>query len=277
LLKGISVSEQFYPNPHLRAMRDIDLMVEHDDLPIVESALLSLGYCRRSHNPPEFYETHHHATPLYHPQRNVWIEVHRRLFAETSPVCSDFVFGADNIKTELRASEFRGRRVQRLSDELQIVYLAAHWASDLTRIGGMTVMLDMIYLFRKNQSVRWDRILEWLEGGAASASVHLLLTYLARSRLVEVPPEVLRELRQLQRSFGRASLAAAHAMIDRYIVNGAEIGHLMNQRNFEIVWNSLLRPCRPSRRLPRLVWNLLPSRVWLRQLASHRETARPAG
>src|SRR5207249_4222165 len=140
--------------------------------------------------------------------------------------------------------------------------LASHWASDFGRLGGMIAMLDLIYLLRGVPSIRWDRILQWLDGGAAAASVYLLLTYLARHDLIELPPAVLREMSRQQRSFGRVSLGIVHAILDRYVTNGREFGLLMTERNFEILWDTLLLPRAPTRRLPLLFWRLLPSRVW---------------
>jgi hypothetical protein len=266
LLKGISVREQFYPEPHLRPMRDIDFLVAQDAVSFVESALMRIGYCRRSENPPEYYETHHHTMPFVHPRTGVWVEVHRGLFPARDPVAADGVFSADNVAAERRPSEFRGRPVYRLSEELQIVYLASHWASDFSRVGGMVAMLDMIYLLKNARTIRWNQILEWLDGGVASASAYLLLTYLARHRLVELPREILHDVSLRQRSFGRISLGIVHAMIDRYVTNGGEFDRLMSSRNFNTLWETLLRPHHPSRRLPQVFWNLLPSRVWFVRL-----------
>jgi hypothetical protein len=266
LLKGISISDQFYPEPHLRPMRDIDFLVEQDAIPVVESALLGMGYRQQSENPPEFYEAHHHTTPFYHPRTRVWVEVHQRLFPVWSPVGSDKVFSIDNVRTERRPAEFRGRPVDRLSDELQVVYLASHWAIDFRRLGGMVAMFDMIYLLRNARSIRWNRILEWLDGAVAAGPMYLLLTYLARHELVELPPGILGDLFRQQRSFGPASLKIVHALIDRYVTNGREFGLLVSDRNFKILWETLLLPRRASRRLPLVLWNLLPSRVGLIQL-----------
>ena len=38
--------------------------------------------------------------------------------------------------------------VRRLSLELQLVYLASHWAQDFTRIGGLVALADTIYLLK---------------------------------------------------------------------------------------------------------------------------------
>jgi len=263
LLKGISVSEQFYPDPDIRLMRDIDFLVEQNDVPTVESILLRLGYRRRSEYPQEFYQAHHHTTPFFHSQKKLWVEVHRALHPRWKPVGLDKVFSADNIKAERRPAEFRGRLVNHLSNELQVVYLASHWAFDFRRVGGTVAMFDLIYLLKHAQSICWTRILEWVDGAIAATPVYLLLTYLNRHGLVELPPGFLGELSLRQRSVGRASLWMLHAMIDRYITNGCEFGLLVRERNFRIVWDTLLLPSLPSRRLLVVFWSLLPSRAWL--------------
>jgi len=175
LLKGISIGEQHYPEPHLRLMGDIDVLVDQGIIRTVESLLLRLGYCRYSENPPAFYDTHHHLTPLFHPGKRVWVEIHRGLFPADSPVASDRVFGLENLRRELRLSEFRGRPVNRLSDELQVVYLASHWAFGFSRVRGMVGMLDLIYLLKKAPGLRWERILDWLDGSIAATYVYVLL------------------------------------------------------------------------------------------------------
>ena len=275
LLKGISVSAQVYPEIHLRPMRDIDFLVDEDAIPAVESVLLELGYQRRPTEPPEFYRAHHHTTPFFHPQKKVWVEVHRALFSVRSPVGSDRVFSGDNVKAARLRTELRGRPVNRLSDELQLVYLASHWAygSGFVRVGGMVAMLDMIYLLRNARSVRWDQILDWLDGAAAATPVYLLLAYLDQYGLVDLPPGVLGELSRRQRSFGRASLKMLHATIDRYVTDGCEFGALVSERSFYILWRTLLLPQRPSRKLPLVLWNLLPSRDGLVRLVMPRSSS----
>lgn len=266
LLKGISVCSQHYPEPHLRVMRDIDVLVDREAIPTVESRLLRLGYLPRSEYPRAFYETHHHTTPFFHPRTRVWVEVHRGLFPSGSGLGADRVFALENIRAELRPSEFHGRRVNRLSDELQLVYLASHWAFGLTRVGGVVGVLDAVYLLTNVRALHWERVLGWLDGAVASAYVYLLLTYLARHRLVDVPADVLSALWSRQRSFGHANLKALQVIIDRYVTGGREFGVLMSARNFEIIRETLLSPGWPTRNALRLVWNLLPSRVGLREL-----------
>jgi hypothetical protein len=262
LLKGISLCEQYYPEPHLRTMGDIDILVDDEALPILRARLIELGYRPRSHYPPEFYEAHHHTTPLFHARRGVWVEIHRALFPPSSRVGADEVFGREQLRSELQPSVFRGRPVNRLGDELQLVYLASHWAFGFRRQRGMVGILDVIRILDQ-ASLRWERILPWLEGSFASTYVYLLLTYLARRGLTDIEPTVLEGLRRGQRSFGRANLAALHAVIDRHVLQGRPFDRVVSERTFGILWQALLSPGRPSRNMLRLGWNLLPSRAWL--------------
>jgi hypothetical protein len=265
LLKGISICEQFYPEPHLRFMGDIDVLAEPTSAPIVEACLLELGYRRRSKYPSEFYEAHHHLTPLFHPRTRVWVEIHRGLFPVHSRVGAERAFGLANVAAELRPSTFRTHPVNRLSDELQVVYIASHWAFGLRRVGGIVGMLDLVYLLGRSRALRWPRIFEWLNGSLASTYVYVLLSYLSDHRLVALAPDVLGELFARQRSFGRANLKVLHALLDRYVTEGREFGALVSARNFGILWKELQWPRSPSGNALRAVWSLRPSRAWLRR------------
>src|SRR5262249_17704820 len=44
LLKGISMCQQFYPEPHLRPMVDIDILSKSISAPLIEARLLEIGY-----------------------------------------------------------------------------------------------------------------------------------------------------------------------------------------------------------------------------------------
>lgn len=270
LLKGISACTELYPEPHLRPMRDIDFLVATEDLAKTESALFGLGYRQESNRPRHYYETHHHTMPFRHPRTGVWVEVHRGLCAAGSEVGSDPAFSAERVSAERRISEFRGRPVYRLSAELQIVYLAAHWAYDFQPAGGLVAMLDVIHLLKRARSIRWEHVLSWLDGAIAANAVYLLLTYLDRHGLVELPAGLIGDIARRQRAFGRASLHLLHAIIDRYETNGRPLGPLMSERNCPIVWECLLRPEPELEKLVRIVWRLLPSRYRLMRAAPSR-------
>jgi hypothetical protein len=78
LLKGISISDQYYPDPHLRAMGDVDVLVPPLASATVESMILKLGYTRAPLS--QYRKGAHHGAPLFHPGRGVSVEVHHALF-----------------------------------------------------------------------------------------------------------------------------------------------------------------------------------------------------
>ena len=253
LLKGISVCEQYYPAPHLRLMRDIDLLVADDARPAVEALLRELGWEPRSARPDAFYETHHHSAPLVHPRRGVWIELHRDLMPPESELARERVFAAANVGNETRPAVFRGRPTTRLSDELQLVYLAVHWGRHFHAQGGLFAMLDAIYLLRvAGERLDWTRILDWLRGSASAAHLYLLLTYLMRHRITHVPAETLRDLRRCQRGFGAVNLRLAHGLVDVYMVNGRPHGRLLSGARVSRLWRTLLSRGSPSGNLARI-------------------------
>ncbi|HEY7318594.1 MAG TPA: nucleotidyltransferase family protein [Candidatus Binatia bacterium] len=221
LLKGSSTGSEFYPQPYLRVMRDLDLLVDPAEQPRLETILLQMGFRQQSSNSHEFYATHHHSMPFYHRENRVWVEVHRGLFPPSNPLARLPVFGASNISAELRPSSFKGIPVMRLSRELQIVYTASHWALELRREGGLFALLDIIYLLKKiPHPIRWETIFNWVEHSIAGTHLCLVLSYLSENNIVELDGSILAELFSRQKSFGRLNLKIAHSLITRYVAAG---------------------------------------------------------
>ncbi|MGH7830581.1 MAG: nucleotidyltransferase family protein, partial [Candidatus Binatia bacterium] len=159
-------------------------------------------------------------------------------------------FSPENVLAQRRRSEFHGREVYRLSAELQLVYLAAHWAQDFKCLGGMIALVDAIFLLRRaGGELRWDRIIHWIQGSVAATYLYLLLSYMDRYQLVKMAREMMRELFLAQPSFGRVSLKVAHLLIDRFFVTGKSFGPVLSERNVSIVWKTLLLPGPSSKNL----------------------------
>jgi Uncharacterised nucleotidyltransferase len=242
LLKGISISEECYPEPHLRLMRDVDLLIEKESLSTVKTTLQQLGYRQRSEGAAH-YRTHHHAEPFFHEEKQVWVEVHHALFSPHRRAASAWVFSPQNIAAQLRPSRFQGREVRRLSLELQIIYLAAHWAQDFARVGGMVALADTIYLLKHaGDELSWEWVLSAVYRSLPATYLYLLLSYLKRFDLVEIAPEIIRELSLSQRSFGNLGLKTIHNMIDRYFMAPTRFGPMLSERTVAIIWRTLILP-----------------------------------
>jgi hypothetical protein len=259
LLKGIALASEYYPEPHLRPMRDVDLLVDEGGVPEMEAVLERLGYRRQTSLPPEFYAGHHHTAPFRHPVSGVWVEVHHRLFRPEIGVARDGLFDLEHVRAQRRPLAFRGHSAFRLTDELRLVQVACHWGQELQPVGGMVAMLDLIYvLSRSGSRFDWDRVLGWLEGSRSARYVYVLVTYLARHRLIEVPARVSPSLCASTGDIGAGTLAVLHWLIDRYVVAGCPLRFPMIGRNLDIVWGTLLMPRPPLPRGLLVPWHLLP-------------------
>jgi hypothetical protein len=260
LLKGISISEQCYPEAHLRLMRDVDLLVAKESLSTATSVLHRLGY-RQLSNGGARYDKHHHLEPFFHQEKQVWVEVHHALFSAERRASSASIFSRENLAAQLRPSRFQGAEVCRLSLELQLIYLASHWAQDFARIGGLVALADTIYLLKHaGAGFSWEWILKAVSRSMPATYLYLLLSYLLRYDLVKIAPEILRELACSQPSFGNLGLKTIHRMIDDYLVKATGFGPLLSERSVGIIWKTLMLP---GPTLPKLV--LIPINLSLPQ------------
>jgi hypothetical protein len=258
LLKGCSVASEFYPETHLRVMRDLDVFVEAKDQPIIESLLFEMGFRQQSTNTAAYYLTHHHSMPFYHSPTGVWVEIHHGLFPQASRLSALPVFSRDNIAAESRLCQVDGIAVKRFTPELQIVYTASHWALgliDLKHRGGLFAFLDTIFILRGAQhGLRWKIIFDWVGNSLAATHLYLLLSYLQYKNIVCIDQDILRELFGRQKSFGMTNLKIAHWLITRYLVVGTVP---LARGKLSILWENLLRDQGPSMNLATFVRQVL--------------------
>ena len=149
------------------------------------------------------------------------------------------------------------REVRRLSLELQLIYLASHWAQDFARIGGLVALADTIYLLKHaGADFSWEWILSAVYRSVPATYLYLLLSYMVRYDLVTIGPEIMHELSISQRSFGSLSLKTIHRMIDDYFVRATEFGPLLSERTVGIIWKTLMLPGPTLRKLVLIPVNL---------------------
>ena len=263
LLKGISISDQHYPAPHLRPMGDIDILVPERDSQLVESAILRLGYIPMSGF--QLDEDSYHGVPLFHPERAVWVEVHTGLFPNTSRLRRNGLFGPANVAAHSITSSYDGRPVFRLTDELQLVYIASYWLRDVSMHGVhpsfVIPLLDAIYLLKASrQTLDWDGLLGWLDNDMATASLYIMLAYLYRCGLDESASPILSRLASRQNIIGARELRIIDVMLDTYLLGGRKFMGSFGDRHPMIeptVWHSLLAPGPYAGKLVSLPWNLV--------------------
>ncbi len=255
LLKGISISRQYYPAGHLRPMSDIDLLVPDAARQGLEAEFLRRGYRQ---GPARMGPDPHHGEPLFDPQRQVWVELHSALFPGHSRLRQGRLFSHPGIAEETLAATLEGQPVGRLSNELQLIYIASYWARDISTHGihaGFVVpVLDAVCLLTAaDPPLNWERLFRLLDNRVAAASLLILLTYLSRHEVVAIPADVLARLATGQDIAGRAERAILQTMVHRYLVGGRPFRPFHSWH----IWTNLIQPGSAAGKLIRLPWNIL--------------------
>jgi hypothetical protein len=258
MLKGMSTSVTLYPAAHLRPMGDIDILVQSEALPMFEQMLKRCGYQERSRLPPEFYRSHHHAMPLFHPEKQVWIELHTALVRPTSPSARDYVFSQENIFSNLVTRPHAGFQLSHLRPELALVHLCTHLVEDTKWDRAVFAILDLALLLRHHAAdIDWERVNSWLRGTSAIGYVAPLLSYLLSSGFANDSRTDKGFPVQRGALTDRAVEMLIHKIIDRYIVEGERFGAFRSEPNITNIWTTLFRQNSSRQKLTLLPWNLM--------------------
>lgn len=237
-LKGMSISTEFYPKPYYRNMRDIDILVEQHELKQVEQLMQTLGYEQKSHLPNTFYETHHHTKPWQHKMNDIWFEIHTRLVPESSPYYSTKVFSLTTINNNKHRNNIEGKEIYRLSPELQIIYIATHWAEEFKQTGGLFAFID-IALIINNTQLDWEKLIHWANEPYVANYFYITLSYLTRNNLVK-DTSVKQRLKRINHSLGFIDILLFNKLIDNYLLIGKPFGRILTINNISILWKLLL-------------------------------------
>lgn len=262
LLKGISISDQHYPVAHERPMGDIDILVPEDRREAIETALILRGYDRSDF---EMDEGSCHGVPLLHHERKVWVEVHTALFPKEAALQNNHLFSPSHIASQSIASTFHGRPIRRLTNELQLVYIASYWLRDLTdnRIhpSFLPPLFDAIYLLKASgQTLDWDGLLGWLDNDMAITSLYVMLAYVCRSGLDESASRIIPRLAAGQDIVGSAELGLILAILDRYLIGNKPPPRLFRDLHATVllrVLGTLLTPGSHAAKLIWVPWNIV--------------------
>lgn len=268
LLKGISISDQYWPAPHLRPMGDVDVLLPEAEAARVEAALRERGFAPMPHF--DLDEGDAHGTPLLDTRRQIWIEPHTALFPRHARVNAGNLFGAVSVSANSIASTLDGRSILRLGEELQLVYIASYWLRDIRRqrlhATLLIPLLDAIFLLKASAgSLDWDALVDSLDNEMATASLYVLLDQVARHGLCEAVAPVMPRLAAAQRIVGGAELRFINRILDACLVEGRQFMGTFGSRHPMIestVVDTLLTPGSFAGKIATLPWNFIfPPRV----------------
>ena len=246
LMKGGATALRYYPEPHLRLMTDIDLLIPPGQLAALESQLHTLGFEQTSDKPVGTYDSHHHAMPFFDERRGVWIELHTRPYPPSSPLASDSRFSRDAFDAHLASLTIGGETARVMNHEMQLVYTCTRWAETLKSGRGIFPMLDVALLLREEgRTLDWDRVCGIAQGSWAATPTTAMLSYLNRWKLAAVPPEVLRRLVPRGNFANHVMNAVLNRLVTAFVMEARLPGSILTPSNLRIIWSTLLRPGSP--------------------------------
>ena len=151
--------------------------------------------------------------------------------------------------------------VRRLSNELQLVYIASYWLRDLTQNrphpSFVPPLFDAVYLLKAaGRTLDCRRLLRSLDNELAAASLYVLLSYLDRLNFAGWVGEFLPDVASRQGIVGRVDLMLIHALLDAYLIGGGA-GAVGNWRRTLVLRTlaTLLTPGQKAKLL-RVPWNV---------------------
>ena len=253
LLKGISVSTQFYPESHFRPMTDVDILVPEAGAVAVEAIALRKGF---QHGRPVMEPNSHHREPLYHREKHTKVEIHTGLF-QNPRLRQGRLFDPARVLLESVPCQIHGRQARCLPDDLQLAYIASSWTKDLSEQpihpSLITPVFDAIHLLRASGgTLDWHKLFASLDNELAAASLYVLIVCLVRMNHPGVPPSLVAALRDRQSIIGERELRILLALIDDFLVAGRPFPFF----NSWHVWVNLFKPGAHTGKLLMLPWRI---------------------
>ena len=238
LLKGISISTELYPKAYYRAMCDVDILVEEHEIEQVEKIMGKLGYEQSSLLPLPFYETHHHTIPWQHKTKDVWFEIHRKLFPQSSPSYPANIFQIENINRDKQLSPIDSKNDSlqnyRLGYELQVIYIASHWGESFKQIGGLFAFID-IALILNNTTVKWDKLIKSANEPYIANYTYILLSYLVNNDFLN-GSTTKQQVNKIKHSLSFIDTFILNKIITNYLFLGDSYGRILTIDNVSILW-----------------------------------------
>ena len=186
ILKGYGLAERIYPDPLLRSMSDVDLLVSGKDLPRAFEALSTLKMNRADAEAERYVREHSHDLKFWN--ASGMIELHCRLF--TGMGCT---ISTEEALQFVQPAILENRSVCYLAPEYEFAYLALHATSHLFQ--RLIWLYDLKLFIEVHPSFDWSEVERLGKLWGTSVALYTALELAARYLDAPVPPIVLERMR----------------------------------------------------------------------------------
>lgn len=246
ILKGVSYATRYYPEPHLRVMGDVDLLVEEEDLSAAERILTDAGF----EQPPSPWRPGHHVPPFRHESKELWLELHHALRPSVAPEAHEPPLGIPFSACERRRGSLGSVELAFLAPECELALISAGWCFDLKKrfgiAGAPRSLVDTVHLLSHaaRGDFDWDKVVGWSRDTYTGACIGVVLTYLQRCGAYRGPAEVAKSVARSQPFVTGSALRAVHSLLDRYVVTRS-VSRFWTESNIGTAFDTLIAP-RPA-------------------------------
>ena len=219
LLKGAALLETAYPDPAVRELLDLDILVPAEKMSTATFALAGLGYLSTAEDGGTDAAPTHHAPALIGEEELVAVELHRHI-ATASESTS---FPIEEVWQRARPSHAGSHRLP--SPEDLLLHVSFHFTrnrlggSYQTRnTGGALAQIADIARILHQQTIDWDALVSGARRYRLDAAVFLAL-FAARELGVLIPDGALATLRpaRFEPSLGRRLVALRVLSSDEHL------------------------------------------------------------
>lgn len=198
LLKGAALVETVYPDPALREMNDVDVLVPYDKMDAAHEALASLGYgpkrpVKREEEAQEWMRIHHRHDPALVDQNGfVTVELHHHIVKGAPAAHFDIADFWGHARPAVRGS----RHLLPATEDL-LLHACIHFTYNRTTrshsYGSLAELMDMAWLIDREQ-IDWQALIDAARARRLESSVFLAL-FAADELGIDVPAQTLEALR----------------------------------------------------------------------------------
>lgn len=183
-LKGIHLAAAVYPQPGLRPMRDVDVLVPQRRASDALEALESIGAVRDAKTEGDsnaWRDSMHHLPAMVMPGGRVRVELHTSLSPDTVITCGglDRVPQWDDLWNRAITVDCAGRRIHVLSPEDLLLHLVVHAVHHHRLAIGPLALADVGFLLGRVH-IDWEAFWARAHGQGAARGCVLLLRLLER-------------------------------------------------------------------------------------------------
>ncbi len=202
VLKGAALAFTIYPNPGLRPMADLDLLIRKDDIACALEILQELGYApSKISNPAVWYEEHQHqhCTPYVSNDGQTTIELHHDLLPANKYVHVPI----EQLWRHARPIAIDSAQSLGLSLEDLLLHLCLHVSFNDGFLGWLRYACDVSVILDKfEQELNWHQFVENARAYGVARYAYYALWMAEQTVTDRIPTVVMTDLKRFANTVG---------------------------------------------------------------------------